>query len=393
MNSEFISALHDLEKERGINADVVLEAIEAALISAYKKNFGSAQNVRVEINRATGDIHVYYRKSVVENVEDDKAEISLADAKMLDPDFEIGDMFESEVTPRSFGRIAAQTAKQVVVQRIREAERNLVYDAFVNKEGDIVTGTVIRQENKNVFIDLGRTEALLAPGEQIPRETYVNGERLKVFVSEVRKTTKGAQVLVSRNNVGLLKRLLEMEVPEIYDGIVEIKAAVREPGTRAKVAVYSRNDAVDPVGACVGAKGMRVQSIVNELNGEKLEIVKWSEDPIEFIVNAMSPAKVLEVTIYEKEKFAQVVVPDFQLSLAIGKEGQNARLAVRLTGWKIDIKSESQMEALKAAEAQKSALEELVSEAEADENTEAIETEAVEELETANSEEEKAEVE
>jgi len=347
INSEFLTALNDLEKEKGIGVDILLETIEIALKSAYKKHFGSDKDVRVEIDRNTGEIHVYYRKTVVKEVQDERNEISLEEARTLDPEFEIDDVFESEVTPRSFGRIAAQTAKQVVVQRLREAERNLIYDAYTDKEGEIVTGIVLRQENKNVFVDLGRTEAVLPPNEQIPGESYRNGDRIKLYVTEVRRTSKGAQVFVSRTHNGLLRRLLEAEVPEIYDGTVELKTSVREPGVRAKIAVYSKNQSVDPIGACVGAKGMRIQNISNELNGEKLEVVRWSEDPIDFIVSAMSPAKVLSVTIYENERFAQVVVPDYQLSLAIGKEGQNARLAVRLTGWKIDIKSESQMAALR----------------------------------------------
>ncbi|MDO4582132.1 MAG: transcription termination factor NusA [Bacillota bacterium] len=350
MNVEFIEALKDLEKERGIEMDVLLEAIEAALISAYKKHFGSSQNVRVEINKNNGDIHVFYRKEVVEEVEDEHIEMSLAEAQQYDPDFEVGDVFESEVTPRSFGRIAAQTAKHVVVQRIREAERNMVYDQYATRRDDIVTASVLRVEGRNVFIDLGKTEALLAPSEQIPRENYRAGDRFKVYILEVRKTTKGPQIMVSRTHPGLLKRLFEREVPEIHDGTVEIRSVVREPGWRSKVAVWSNNDNVDPVGACVGAKGMRVQSIVNELAGEKIEIVRWDEDPAIYVSNALAPAKAISVEIDEDEKFTRVVVPDFQLSLAIGKEGQNARLAARLTGWKIDIKSESQMEEIEAAE-------------------------------------------
>ncbi len=346
MNVEFIEALKDLEKERGIEMNVLIEAIEAALISAYKKHYGSADNVRVEINKNTGDIHVYFQKEVVETVEDGNLQISLAEAQRYDPEFEVGDIFESEVTPRSFGRIAAQTAKHVVVQRIREAERNMVYDQFAMRKDDIVTATVLRVEARNVYIDLGKTEALLAPSEQIPRETYRMGDRLKVYILEVRKTTKGPQIMVSRTHPGLLKRLFEREVPEIHDGTVEVKSVVREPGWRSKIAVYSHNPNVDPVGACVGAKGMRVQSIVNELCGEKIEIVRWDENPAIFVSNALSPAKVISVEIDEEEKFTRVVVPDFQLSLAIGKEGQNARLAARLTGWKIDIKSESQAAAL-----------------------------------------------
>ncbi len=372
INKEFIEALADLEKEKGIKADVLLEALEAALISAYKKNFGSSQNVRVEINRETGEIHVYFRKIVVEEVEDERVEMSLEEAKTLDPEFEVGDMFESEVTPRSFGRIAAQTAKQVVVQRIREAERNMVYDAFAGREGDIVNGIIVRVENRNVIVDLGQTEALLPPNEQIPGERYSVGQRIKVYVGEVKKASKGAQVIVSRTHAGLLRRLLEMEVPEIYDGTVEVKAVVREPGARSKIAVYSTNENVDPVGACVGAKGMRIQSIVNELNGEKLEIIEWSADLAEFISNSMSPAKAIEVTVNEEARTAKVVVPDFQLSLAIGKEGQNARLAVRLTACKIDIKSETQMAEIRAKEA-------AAAEAEAAEDTEAGIEEGVEE--------------
>ena len=343
MNIEFIEALKDLEKERGIEMDVLIEASEAALISAYKKNYGSSQNVRVEINRNNGEIHVIYRKDVVEEVEDAATQMSLADAQRYDPEFEVGDVFESEVTPRSFGRIAAQTAKHVVMQRIREAERNMVYDQYATRKDDIITATVLRTEGKNVFMDLGKTEALLAPSEQIPRENYRQGNRLKVYILEVRKTNKGPQILVSRTHPGLLKRLFEREVPEIQDGTVEIKSVVREPGWRSKIAVYSRNTSVDPVGACVGSKGMRVQAIVNELDGEKIEIIRWDEDPAIYVSNALSPAKAISVEIDEEEKFTRVVVPDFQLSLAIGKEGQNARLAARLTGWKIDIKSESQM--------------------------------------------------
>lgn len=376
MNAEFIEALKDLEKERGIDMDVLLEAIEAALISAYKKHFGSSQNVRVEINRSNGDIHVYYRKDVVEEVEDPTLQMSLAEAQEYDPEFEIGDVFESEVTPRSFGRIAAQTAKHVVVQRIREAERNMVYGQFAMRKDDIVTAAVLRAEGRNIYIDMGKTEALLAPSEQIPRENYRPGDRIKVYILEVRKTTKGPQIMVSRTHPGLLKRLFEREVPEIGDGTVEIKSVVREPGWRSKIAVYSHNENVDPVGACVGAKGLRVQSIVNELSGEKIEIVRWDEDPAVYVSNALSPAKAISVEVNEEEKFTRVVVPDFQLSLAIGKEGQNARLAARLTGWKVDIKSESQMAELEAAGAEPAAAPETAAEAEAAPEPPAAEAEA-----------------
>ncbi len=343
LNSEFISALREIEKEKGIGMDTLIEAIEAALLSAYRKNFGSAQNAHVEINRETGEIRVFARKTVVEEVKDPRSEISLDDARALDSRVELGDKIDVEVTPQDFGRIAAQTAKQVVVQRIREAERGVIYEEFVNKEGDIVTGIVRRQEGKIVFIDLGRTEAILAPSEQIPTEKYVRGERIKAYVVEVRKTTKGPLILVSRTHPGLLKRLLELEVPEIYEGVVELKAIAREPGVRSKIAVHSRDENVDPVGACVGPKGMRIQAVVNELNGEKIDVIKWDSDPRVFISNALSPAKVIAVEVDENEKAARVIVPDYQLSLAIGKEGQNARLAAKLTGWKIDIKSESQV--------------------------------------------------
>lgn len=342
MNMELIEALSSLEREKGIEADIIIEAIEAALISAYKKNFGTLQNVRVHFDRSTGIIKVYSRKTIVENVTDARIEISLADARRLDPRYELNDIVESEVTPKDFGRIAAQTAKQVVVQRIREAERDLIFDEFSNREGDIVTGVVQRHENKNVFIDFGKTEAVLSQNEQMPGELYNQGERIKTYIIDVKKTTKGPQILVSRTHPGLLKRLFELEVPEIHDGTVEIKSIAREAGSRSKIAVYSKNENVDPVGSCVGPKGLRVQAIVNELKGEKIDIVKWNPDPIKFIANSLSPAKVLSVDVEGDEKVAKVVVPDYQLSLAIGKEGQNARLSAKLTGWKIDIKSESQ---------------------------------------------------
>lgn len=342
MNMEFIEALHELEKGRGISAEILFEAIEAALISAYKKNFGSLQNVRVLIDRLTGEFKVYARKTIVDVVEDPRTQVSLGEARNLDPNYQLEDIVEYEVTPREFGRIAAQTAKQVVVQRIREAERGMIYDEFVNREGDIVTGVVQRYEQKNVIVDLGKVEAVLPAQEQIPGESYQSFERIKTYVVEVKKTTKGPQIMLSRTHPGLIKRLFELEVPEIHDGVVEIKGVSREAGARSKIAVYSRDPNVDPVGACVGPKGVRVQTIVTELKGEKIDIVNFSLDPQEFVANALSPAKVLQVYPKLNEKVAVVVVPDYQLSLAIGKEGQNARLAAKLTGWKIDIKSESQ---------------------------------------------------
>ena len=342
MNADFLQAFEQLGREKGIAADVLFDAIEAALISAYKRNFGSAQNVHVSLDRVTGDIHVYARKTVVEEVKNQYLEMTLDEARSLDPRYEIDDVVEVEVTPKNFGRIAAQTAKQVVVQRIREAERGMIYEEFSNRESDIVTGIVQRIEQKNVFIDLGKAEAILTPLEQIPGEAYRHGDRIKTYIIEVKKTTKGPQIMVSRTHPGLLKRLFELEVPEIHDGIVELKSVAREPGLRSKIAVHSRDEDVDPVGSCVGHKGMRVQTIVQELRGEKIDIVKWNVDPEKYIANALSPAKVISVEANEIDKVSRVVVPDYQLSLAIGKEGQNARLAAKLTGWKIDIKSESQ---------------------------------------------------
>jgi len=300
------------------------------------------QNVRVLIDRLSGEFKVYARKTVVETVEDARTQVGLEDARKLDPNYQLEDIVEYEVTPREFGRIAAQTAKQVVVQRIREAERGMIYNEYVNREGDIVTGVVQRYEQKNVIVDLGKVEAVLPAQEQIPREVYQSFERIKTYVVEVKKTTKGPQIMLSRTHPGLIKRLFELEVPEIHDGVVEIKGVSREAGARSKIAVYSRDLNVDPVGACVGPKGARVQTIVTELKGEKIDIVNYSTDPQEFVANALSPAKVVGVYPKLNEKVAIVVVPDYQLSLAIGKEGQNARLAAKLTGWKIDIKSESQ---------------------------------------------------
>lgn len=342
MSTELLAAFEQLARERGIAAEVLFEAVEAALISAYKRNFGTAQNVRVAMDRDTGEIHVYSRKDVVEIVSDPKQEISLIDAKAIDIAFQPGDVVEQEVTPKDFGRIAAQTAKQVVVQRIREAERSLVFDEYSNRENDIVTGVVQRIEQRQVYVDLGKAEAVLPPTEQINGEPYRYGERIKTFIVEVKKLPKGPQIMLSRTHPGLLRRLFELEVPEIHDGVVEIKSVAREPGLRSKIAVHSADENVDPVGACVGHKGLRVQMIVNELRGEKIDVVRWSENPDEYIANALSPAKVIAVEIFEDEKASRVIVPDYQLSLAIGREGQNARLAAKLTGWKIDIKSETQ---------------------------------------------------
>jgi transcription termination/antitermination protein NusA len=342
MSTELLDALTLLEKEKGISKEVIIEAIEAALISAYKRNFHQAQNVRVDFNRDTGSIRVFSRKNVVAEVEDDRQEISVAEAQAINPGYEIDDIVEEEVTPKDFGRIAAQTAKQVVTQRVREAERGIIFSEFIDREEDIITGIVQRQDHRYMYVSLGRVEALLPAAEQMPGESHTTNDRIKVYITKVEKTTKGPQILVSRTHPGLLKRLFELEVPEIYDGTVEIKSIAREAGDRSKIAVHAADPDVDPVGSCVGQKGARVQTIVNELNGEKIDIVRWSEDPVVYVANSLSPAKVLEVQVNEEDKMTTVIVPDYQLSLAIGKRGQNARLAAKLTGWKIDIKSESE---------------------------------------------------
>jgi len=346
MSSDLIEALLALEKEKGIKKEVLIEALEAALISAYKRNFNQAQNVRVDINETTGTFKVFAQKEVTEEVEDPRLQISLEEAKAINPHYEVGDIVEEEVTPRNFGRIAAQAAKQVVTQRVREAERGVIYSEYIDREEDIMTGIVQRQDSRFIYVDLGKIEALLPASEQMPNETYRPHDRIKVYITKVENTSKGPTVLVSRTHPGLLKRLFELEVPEIFDGTVEIKSIAREAGDRSKVAVYAEDPEVDPVGSCVGPRGARVQAIVTELKGEKIDIVNWSKDPVEYVANALSPAKVLGVIVNEEEKATTVIVPDYQLSLAIGKRGQNARLAAKLTGWKIDIKSESEAEEL-----------------------------------------------
>lgn len=342
MNGDFINALHEIEKEKGISKDVIFDALESALISSYKKNFNASQNVEVEMDRETGKVKVIALKEVMDVVENEYLEIDLENAKDIDDKFQVGDIVKIEITPRDFGRIAAQTAKQVVIQRIRDAERDVIYDEFINRENEIITGLVQRVSKNHVYIDLGKTEGVLPPVEQIEGEEYNQGDRLKLLILEVKKTTKGPQIVLSRSHSGLVKRLFELEVPEINEGIVEIYSISREAGSRTKIAVFSKDPNVDPLGACVGFKGSRVKVIVDELMGEKIDIVIWSKDIGEFIANSLSPSKVLNVIINEKEKSAVVVVPDYQLSLAIGKEGQNARLAAKLTNWRIDIKSESQ---------------------------------------------------
>jgi len=348
MSLELLEALEELEKERGLSKEILLEAIEAAIVSAYKRNYSSAQNVRVEINPTTGKVHVYARKLVVDEVEDPRLEISIEEAKAIDPRYDEDDIVEIEITPRDFGRIAAQTAKQVVVQRIREAERNIIYDEYSQRIDEVLTGVVQRREGRSIIVDVGKVEALLPPSEQMPGEHYQFGMRLKFYVVEVKKTPKGPQIIVSRTHPSLVKRLFELESPEIQEGIVQVMALAREAGRRTKIAVSSTRENVDPVGACVGAKGSRVQAVVTELRGEKIDIIPYDEDPAKLIANALSPAKVSKVMPHPLERGDDqdmlVIVPDDQLSLAIGKEGQNARLASKLSGCKIDIKSESQAE-------------------------------------------------
>ena len=349
MNQEFIGALKEIVKDKGISEDLLFTTIEDALVAAYKKNYAgptsSAQNVKVTIDRETGEIHVYSQKVVVEEVFDNVTEIGLEEAQEIKPTYDLDDVVDFEVTPKNFGRVAAQLAKGEVTQRIREAERSIIYGEYKEKEYDIITGTVLREDKGNVFVNIGKLETAIGPNEQIPREKYKFNEKIKLYVVEVKNTSKGAQIIVSRTHPGLVKRLFELEVPEIYEGVVEIKSISREAGSRSKIAVVSHDENVDPMGACVGPKGARVQNIVNELKGEKIDIIKWSKNPEEFIENSLSPAKVLSVTVDEDKKSAKVIVDDSQLSLAIGKEGQNVRLAAKLTNWKIDIKSKSQAEA------------------------------------------------
>lgn len=344
MSQGIIDALNVLEEEKGISKKVVIEAIEAALISAYKKNYGQSQNVEVEFNEASGDFDIIQTRTVVEEVEDDSLELSLQEVREINPAYEIGDKVRKTIQPKEFGRIAAQTAKQVITQRMREEERNQVYDQYIEYEDDLLQGIVERKDNRYIYINIGRIEAVMSSRDQMPNEDYYTQERIKVYVSSVENTTKGPQVFVSRTHPNLVKRLFEQEVPEVYDGVVEIKAIAREAGDRSKVAVYSEDESVDPVGTAVGPRGTRVQSVVNELNGENMDIVVWDKDPMIFITNALKPADVLSVHFVPNEENSVIaVVPDYQLSLAIGKRGQNVRLAARLTGFKIDIKSESEM--------------------------------------------------
>lgn len=346
MNEQLLQAVEVLVKAKKVPESVVFNALESVLLTAYKRETGSNANTSVSIDRTTGDYHIYAEKNVVETVDSDAenaaSQISVADAKKINPVYEAGDILQVEVTPKNFGRMAAQTAKQVMIQKLREAERGVIYDEFSGREGDVITGTVKWSESRTIFVDLGRVEGILPFTEQAEGEVFHPDDKIKCYVKEVRKTTKGPEIILSRTHPGLLKRLFELEVPEIYSGTVEIKSVVREAGSRSKIAVYAMDPTVDPVGACVGPKGQRVQNIVNELHGEKIDIVRWDEDPAIYIANALSPAKVVSVSVAEEEKASLVIVEDDQLSLAIGKAGQNARLAAKLTGWKIDIKSESQ---------------------------------------------------
>ena len=342
-NKELVIALEELEKEKGIKKEYVIESIETALVTAYKRNFDSAENVKVVMDNVTGASHLYAVKEVVEAVEDPKLQISLEDAKKISKKIKVGETVDIELAPKNFGRIAAQTAKQVIIQKLREAERDVLYTEFSDRKGEIVSGIVQKADGGVVVLDLGKLEGIMPVKEQIPTERYKVNDKIRGYVSDVLRGTKGApQVVVSRAAGDFVRKLFEFEIPEIYEGLIEIKSVSRDPGSRCKIAVYSTNPDIDPVGSCVGQKGIRIQNIINELNGEKVDVIEWAEDPAIFISSALLPAKVMAVDINEEEKFAQVIVPDDQLSLAIGKSGQNARLAAKLTNWKIDIKSESQ---------------------------------------------------
>ena len=389
MNKEMLGALDALEREKGISKSIVIEALEAAMVSAYKRHYGQAQNVDVEFDEKKGDVHIFSVKEVTEEVMDSQLEVSLKEALKINGAYEIGDMIRFEVTPKDFGRIAAQTAKQVILQRVREAERSIIYNEFSAYENEIMQGIVERQDNRYIYVNLGKIEAVLSKQDQIPNEVYQPHDRIKVYISKVENTSKGPQVYVSRSHPDLLKRLFEQEIPEVYDGEVEIISIAREAGDRAKVAVTAANKDIDPVGTCVGPKGQRVQAIVNELKGENMDIVEWNEDPAVFISNALNPAQVLDVIFEPNQRACTVVVPDFQLSLAIGKRGQNARLAAKLTGYKIDIKPESEWEKI-AAENEEEVLEEVL-EANEELVVEDVLDEAVEEISEETTSEESTE--
>ena len=342
-NKELILALEELEKEKGIKKEYLLESIETALVTAYKRNFDALENVKVVMDPKTGATHVYAIKEVMKKANDEDTEISVKEAQKINPDLSEGDTVEIEIVPRDFGRIAAQTAKQVIIQKLREAERDIIYNEFNDRKGEIVSGLIQKADHNIVVMDLGKLEGVMPPKEQIPTEHYKVNQKIKGYVMDVERGAKGApQVIVSRSHPDFVRKLLEFEIPEIYEGVIEIKSVSRDPGYRSKVAVYSPDENIDPVGSCVGQKGVRIQNIINELSGEKIDVIEWNEDPSIYIASALLPAQILAVDVKEEEKFAQVIVPDDQLSLAIGKSGQNARLAARLTNWKIDIKSETQ---------------------------------------------------
>lgn len=346
-NKELILALEELEKEKGIKKEYVLESIETALVTAYKRNFDSLENVRVDIDKQTGATHIYSIKDIVKNANDEVTEISLKDAQKINKDLKEGDTVEVEIIPRDFGRIAAQTAKQVIVQKLREVERDLIFNEYTERKGEIVSGIIQKADKNIVVVDLGRIEGIMLAKEQIPTEKYRVNDKIKAYILKVERGLKGVpQVMISRSNPDFVRKLLEFEIPEIYEGLIEIKSVSRDPGSRSKVAVYSPDPNIDPVGSCVGNKGVRIQNVINELNGEKIDVIEWDQDPSIYIASALLPAQILAVDINEEEKFAEVIVPDNQLSLAIGKSGQNARLAAKLTNWKIDIKSETQFREL-----------------------------------------------
>lgn len=342
-NKELILALEELEKEKGIKKEYLLESIETALLTAYKRNFDALDNVKIVMDRQTGATHVYSVKEVMEQANDSALEISLEEARKINKDVNIGDNVDVEIVPRDFGRIAAQTAKQVIIQKLREAEREIIYTEYNDRKGEIISGIIQKADKNIVVMDLGRLEGVMPAKEQVPTEKYRVNDKIKGYVLDVEKGAKGApQVIISRSHPDFVRKLLEFEIPEIYEGVIEIKSVSRDPGNRSKVAVYSPDPNIDPVGSCVGQKGVRIQNVINELNGEKIDIIEWNEDPSIYIASALLPAKILAVDIKDTEKFVQVIVPDDQLSLAIGKAGQNARLAAKLTNWKIDIKSETQ---------------------------------------------------
>lgn len=374
--TELIEAMDELEKNNGIKKETLMESIEQALLVAYKRNFDSTdENIKVVLDKIDGQMHVYQEKDIVENVEDDKKEISLDDAKKINSSYILGDKVEIELMPKEFGRIAAQTARQVITQKIREESRNIIFNEFADKKGEIITGLVQKADGGAVILDLGKIEGIMPKKEQIPTEEYHVNDKIKACIIKVEKGVKGStQIILSRASTEFVRRLFEIEIPEIYEGVIEIKSISREAGSRSKVAVYSPNPNIDPVGSCVGQKGIRIQNIINELNGEKIDVIEWNEDPSIFISAALLPARVLAVDIREDENFAQVIVPDDELSLAIGKSGQNAKLAARLTNWKIDIKSESQFREM---------LEKQQADEDADEKTE---EEAADEIENENSE-------